>query len=226
MDVVAFQTSSGKLRPKYRVTCQTCHKDRGYKLWQNCKTHPNCSKCAKQLDRPRRSDFWKDYHKHHAPWNKGLKGCHSVETRAKIGYRSANRNYSDEKRAIIRQRHQLTCAIKQGFASLAEWQVAQHLKKNMRSRLSKAFASNTKTGSAVNDLGCTIAELKRHLESKFQPGMSWINYGEWQIDHIKPLNQFNLTLSEERLVACNYMNLQPLWKKDNLEKRHFDGTFP
>jgi hypothetical protein len=76
-----------------------------------------------------------------------------------------------------------------------------------------------KTGSAVRDLGCTISELKKHLESKFQLGMTWGNRGkEWHIDHIIPLAQFNLQDRQQFLIACHYTNLQPLWAKDNIVK--------
>ena len=75
-------------------------------------------------------------------------------------------------------------------------------------------------GSAVRDLGCSVEELKRHLEKQFQPKMNWENYGlyGWHIDHIKPLVNFDLTNREQFLEACHYTNLQPLWAEDNLSK--------
>lgn len=88
----------------------------------------------------------------------------------------------------------------------------------LRTRLWNALVGNFKSGSAVKDLGCTISELKLYLEGKFAEGMSWGNYGEWHIDHIIPLASFNLEAREQFLIACHYMNLQPLWKKDNLSK--------
>lgn len=90
----------------------------------------------------------------------------------------------------------------------------------LRSRLNKAIKNNQKAGSAVADLGCSIEELKIHLESQFQEGMSWGNYGlkGWHIDHIKPLASFDLTKEEELKEACHYTNLQPLWAEDNLSK--------
>lgn len=88
----------------------------------------------------------------------------------------------------------------------------------MRSRLLQSINTNAKSGSAVTDLGCSIDELKKYLESKFQPGMTWENIGEWHIDHVKPLSQFDLTIREQFLEACHYTNLQPLWAADNLKK--------
>lgn len=90
--------------------------------------------------------------------------------------------------------------------------------RNLRSRLYKAFKNNQKTGSAIKDLGCSVDQLKFHLEHQFQEGMTWDNYGKWHIDHIRPLSSFDLTKREELLEACHYTNLQPLWAEDNLRK--------
>ncbi len=81
-----------------------------------------------------------------------------------------------------------------------------------------AIKTNAKIGSAVRDLGCSVSELMAHLEIKFQPGMTWENWGSWHIDHIKPLASFDLTNREQFLIACHYTNLQPLWASDNLAK--------
>lgn len=90
----------------------------------------------------------------------------------------------------------------------------------LRSRLNRALKGNVKTGSAVNDLGCSIEDLKKYLESKFTNGMSWDNYGKrgWHIDHIRPLSSFNLIDSTELKQATHYTNLQPLWHVDNYKK--------
>jgi hypothetical protein len=94
------------------------------------------------------------------------------------------------------------------------------LSSNLRSRLSKAIARNQKTCSAIQDLGCSIEDFKKYLESKFTEGMSWNNYGKngWHIDHIIPISSFDLHNPEELKEACYYTNLQPLWAKDNMRK--------
>jgi hypothetical protein len=89
---------------------------------------------------------------------------------------------------------------------------------NLRRRLRDALNGHTKNGSAIKDLGCSVSELKKHLEKLFQPGMMWENYGEWEIDHIKPIASFDLTDRKQLLEVCHYTNLQPLWSKDNKEK--------
>jgi hypothetical protein len=100
------------------------------------------------------------------------------------------------------------------------------LRMGLRNRLNRAIKQKYKKGSAIQDLGCTIKELKIHLESQFQEGMTWDNWSVhgWHIDHIKPLSSFDLTNREEFLQACHYTNLQPLWAKDNLKKHKKEST--
>ena len=90
----------------------------------------------------------------------------------------------------------------------------------LRARFRAAIKDNTKNGSAVKDLGCSLHEFKQYIESKFQPGMTWDNWSRngWHIDHIKPLSLFDLTDPEQLKQACHYTNLQPLWAKDNILK--------
>lgn len=93
------------------------------------------------------------------------------------------------------------------------------IRKNLRTRVWHAIKTK-KPGSAILELGCTVEQLKFHLQDQFQPGMSWDNYGlhGWHIDHIKPLANFDLTNSQQFSEACRYTNLQPLWAEDNLRK--------
>jgi len=74
----------------------------------------------------------------------------------------------------------------------------------------------TKSSRSYDILGEEWEVIKVHFESRFTPGMSWDNYGEWHIDHILPIS---LATCEEDVIRLNhYTNLQPLWAKDNLLK--------
>jgi hypothetical protein len=88
----------------------------------------------------------------------------------------------------------------------------------LRKRLNSALKKNSKRGSGVRLLGCSISEFKLKIESLWSEGMSWENYGKWHIDHRKPLIAFDLLDPLQLAAACHHTNLQPLWKTDNLRK--------
>jgi len=87
-----------------------------------------------------------------------------------------------------------------------------------RTRLYKALKGISKSKCTKDLIGCSIEELKVYLENQFKNGMSWDNYGEWHVDHIKPCITFDFTKEEEQKKCFNYTNLQPLWACDNLKK--------
>ena len=73
-----------------------------------------------------------------------------------------------------------------------------------------------KEGKTIDLLGYSAEELKTHLESLFTEGMSWDNYGEWHVDHIKPVTKFDK--DELPNVVNALSNLQPLWANENRRK--------
>lgn len=89
----------------------------------------------------------------------------------------------------------------------------------LRSRLNNALKGHYKSGSAVRDLGCSVAEFRAKLESHWQAGWSWENYGTvWVIDHYFPLAWADLEDRTEMLAACNHRNLRALSKEENGQK--------
>ena len=81
--------------------------------------------------------------------------------------------------------------------------------------------NHRKTNKTESILGCTFLEFKQHLESNFEPWMSWENYGKcngkpnygWDIDHIIPISTaMNI---EDVLKLNHHTNLQPLCSKVN-----------
>lgn len=86
--------------------------------------------------------------------------------------------------------------------------------------LKKAYkgCKRNKKEATLSLIGCSKEYLLQYLKSKYQPGMTDENYGEWHVDHIKPCSLFDLTKQEERNQCFHYTNLQPLWAADNLLK--------
>lgn len=97
---------------------------------------------------------------------------------------------------------------------------------SIRSKLSRVVQWKCRSGEAVEELGCSYEEFRSYIESKFYPHpvtgekMTWSNRGRksWHIDHIKSLNDFNLSNRSEFLKASHYTNIQPLWVIDHHKK--------
>jgi len=92
------------------------------------------------------------------------------------------------------------------------------IKRNLRRRVHHALFDNIKSDKTFQLIGCTPEFFKKYIESLFQKGMSWENYGEWHIDHISPCFTFNLSIPSEQKKCFHYTNQRPLWKLDNLSR--------
>lgn len=93
---------------------------------------------------------------------------------------------------------------------------AVHLCRNRIRGALKGVA--TKSSTTLNLIDCSVNALKEHLEKQFRPGMTWENYGQWHVDHIRACANFDLTNPSEQRECFNWKNLQPLWAKENLVK--------
>ena len=95
---------------------------------------------------------------------------------------------------------------------------------NLRSRIQIALKSQgaTKDISSKELFGADQEFVWKHLESQFKEGMTRENNNRkgWHIDHIKPMNSFDLNDPEQLKECCHYSNLQPLWWIENLQKSY------
>lgn len=84
----------------------------------------------------------------------------------------------------------------------------------------------TQTRRAIKDrrteqiLGCSFNFFKNYFETKFSPEMTWEMFmsSKIVIDHIIPLNYFNLQNVDQVRRANHYTNMCPLYKLDNFKK--------
>lgn len=78
----------------------------------------------------------------------------------------------------------------------------------------------SKYENTFNLLPYTLENLMEHLEKQFTEGMTWDNYGDWHVDHEKPMTSFIMESPEDKgFQECWALkNLQPLWAEDNLSK--------
>ena len=83
-------------------------------------------------------------------------------------------------------------------------------------------------------MGCDTQTLGEHVESLFHKNpitglvMSYDNRGmygvpeKWQLDHVIPMEQFDLTNRDDVLKCCHYKNIKPLWTVEHIQKTNFE----
>ena len=91
---------------------------------------------------------------------------------------------------------------------------------NLANRINQTMKQAGRHRTLVyNDLlGCSIDDFAFHLFLLMEDGMTFDNYGEWEIDHIIPISHFDFTKISHIKRCCHYSNLQPLWLHDNRHK--------
>ena len=99
-----------------------------------------------------------------------------------------------------------------------------HLRKVVADRMNKALGAD-KNRDVLGCLGCSIIEFRTHIETTFEVGMNWNNYGlgigKWSIDHSIPLGFLTngvAPTTEEVITRLHYTNTQALWAVDNSKK--------
>lgn len=128
------------------------------------------------------------------------------------------------RRAVRKWSKNNRAAINAYRRAATESDIGFRLRINLANRINQAvrYVWGHKSARTLDLLGCTILELRTHLEGQFQPGMSWGNYGygddKWHIDHVRPCALFDLTDPAQQRACFNYKNLQPLWQPDNFRK--------
>lgn len=165
----------------------------------------HCKNEAKVLDMCK-----KHYHKHWYEQNK------TTVLQTKKRYYKQNRDRII-KYALAYNRTEKGKEIKRKYCNRSRKLPKNRVIRNTYKRLRKILKSH-KSDKTMNLVGCTPNFLREYLQSKFQFGMTWDNYGSWHIDHIRPCCSFDLTDPIQQQKCFHYTNLQPLWAKDNIIK--------
>jgi hypothetical protein len=89
------------------------------------------------------------------------------------------------------------------------------------STLARSLRGSAKSNKVARLLGYSTRTLLRHLESYFEEGMTWANYGkkkgQWSIDHTRPISSFPPMTPIKEINALS--NLRPMWHSQNCSKR-------
>jgi isocitrate lyase len=136
-------------------------------------------------------------------------------------YRQANKEYLNKTSMEWYQENKVRLRpIRNAYQKRRREEPEYKLAYTMRYKMVKAIKNNQKYCSALKLVGCSVSELKKHIENQFEQGMTWNNWTPqgWHIDHIIPISSFDLSKKEEQEKCFHYSNLQPLWAEDNFRK--------
>lgn len=93
------------------------------------------------------------------------------------------------------------------------------LRKTVMNRIWSAMKGQRVNGvGSFSMVGCSVEFLRRYIEAKFEAGMTWDNYGEWHVDHIRPCASFDLSDKDQVIECFNWRNLRPMWAAENMSK--------
>jgi hypothetical protein len=130
---------------------------------------------------------------------------------------AARRVYLEKNRESMNNYH------REWKAKKAETDPQYKLKLNVSRRIRyelHTLNKGRKTSRTMDLIGCSIEDLKAHIERQLASGMSWENYGKvWHIDHRIPCAAWDLTDEFESKCCWNYRNLQPMIASDNRRKK-------
>lgn len=125
-------------------------------------------------------------------------------------YALVNRERDRAKRNIRKQRYRRNASRERKFLRRISHDIYKCLCKSKSGRHWESL------------VGYTVAELRKHLESLFRPGMTWQNYGQhgWHIDHIFPQSRLIIDGPDDPTFrfCWSLANLQPLWSDENIDK--------
>ena len=88
-----------------------------------------------------------------------------------------------------------------------------NIKRAVKNKWEKAYKT-------LETLGCSMIDLREYIAKMFEPGMSWENYSYevWHLDHIIPKSAFDLGNPTMQKICFGYLNLRPMWSKQNMQK--------
>lgn len=178
-------TKNKKSKDGYRNQCQMCYKEyqKEYRLKHKSKN----------------SEYQKEYRLE----NRESLLEYSRENNKRLSVKKQKREwYLENKDWLEKTEHRRKYRYEYNKKSIKlKWRLFLN---NTLKRLGK-----TKEGHTIDLLGYSANELKIHLELLFTDGMSWDNYGEWHIDHKRPVSSFD---DDTPINIVNALtNLQPLW---------------
>lgn len=200
-------------------TCRKCNipkdlKEFGKRSKEKDGLHYNCKSCNKEID-IQNKDNREIYNKQHYKDNRDIK-------------LSKSKKYNEQNRDIIKiysqnyennpiNKNKRNKRRRERYKNDISFRITCNLRTYFYNILKNKNIS--KSNSIIELTGCSINNFINHIESLFQYGMSWDNYGKvWEYDHHLPISSFNITKLEDQQECFYYINIKPRFKTSDIAK--------
>mgnify|MGYP006921367287 CR=1 FL=1 len=219
-----------------RKICTKCKENKStkdyYKVRKTSKLYrSHCKKCCQSYSK---EETKKEYYEKNKEKVQQYKKEHYLKNKEKALNR-AKKYYEDNKEYVKATKKEWNKIYYQkNKKRLSDYQKNYAIKNkdnknfSLNRSMSRAIRDSLKTGklgiSWIDLVDYTVDELMSHLESKFEYGMNWSNYGKcgWHIDHIVPKSLFEFdSYNHPAFKSCwSLKNLQPLWSTRDIAIKH------
>lgn len=141
----------------------------------------------------------------------------SKKSTAKYIKKYPERRKETYRKSRIKRRVAVNAAYRKYCANRKKVDPTFKMSKNINSSIRRAFNNQgaKKNSKSALLLGMPVKEFQIAMEKLFWPGMSYKNRHKWQLDHIRPCADFDLTDPEQQKQCFHWNNWQPLWADDN-----------
>jgi hypothetical protein len=217
-----------KLETNMKI-CKKCGEQK--ELSEFIKHNNKCKSCIKEYQ-----DIYREANKEkHKKWREANKDA------LKIYQKEKNRKWYEKNKESQRKKHkeyrkknrkQKNKYLRNYIKERRKNSPSFRLSCNQRAIIKESLKTKGLYKSNVHHklLGCTSECLFLHIENQFSEWMDWSNYGKyngnyfygWDVDHIRPLSSFDLSILSQQKIAFSYKNLTPLCSRKNRhDKRAF-----
>jgi hypothetical protein len=190
-----------------REVCKICRKEEGIKRYKSNKDH-----ILKQQQN--KKEEIKLYRKE---YNQKNKEKHKVDNK---NWRENNKERKREMDKEYQSRPEVKSRVNERTKERYKTDLLFRLNFTLSNRIRQTLKDGKNSRSWKDIVEYNEHELKEHLELRLVGGMTWENYlnGDIHLDHIRPIESFNMETIEEFRECWSLNNLQFLWAVDNIKK--------
>jgi hypothetical protein len=189
----------------FRAICKVCHSDKQKKRYDEDKETYLINK-KKYYEENKQSIIVKnkEYRKENRDKICQQKNNYYQLNREEILKKTQTKDYKEKRNKYLQNRRKED----KTFALICAY----------RARLNEVLHKQKKN-TYIEYLNCKREQFLEWIEFQIKDPLKWETYGkDWVIDHVIPIDFFDLEQDEQRYMCFSWFNLRPLLIKDNLSK--------